>query len=489
LQINTRVWLTALSRALGRRATLDDLPDAELDRLAATGFDWVWLLSVWQTGAAGQRVSASNPEWRREFQETLPDLREEDIAGSGFAITGYTVHAQLGGDDALARLRERLRQRGLRLLLDFVPNHTGLDHPWVETHPEYYVQGSELDLARAPKNYTWIKRKQGDRLLAYGRDPYFPGWPDALQLNYGNPETQQAMIGELLKIAGQCDGVRCDMAMLLLPDVFERTWDIPAQPFWPEATRRVREQVPEFCFMAEVYWDLEWTLQQQGFDYTYDKRLYDRLRERHARPVREHLLAGLDYQDKLARFLENHDEPRAAAVFAPEVHRAAAVITYLSPGLRFFQQGQFQGSKKRVSPHLCRGPIEPVDRALETFYERLLGVLRQPVVREGHWQLLERAPAWEGNWTRDCFVAYAWQGPEKERLIVAVNYAPNQSQCYLRLPFAELSGSPWRMQDQIGGDMFDRDGDDLASFGLYLDLAPWQAHAFLLNRQGGGGRS
>ena len=146
-QINTRVWLTELSKTLGRPAKLDDIPDAELDRLAALGFDWIWLLSVWQTGAAGQRVSRSNAEWRREFKETLPDLSEEDIPGSGFAITGYTVHKRLGGDAALARLRERLRKRGLKLLLDFVPNHTGLDHPWVESHPEYYVSGTELDLA------------------------------------------------------------------------------------------------------------------------------------------------------------------------------------------------------------------------------------------------------------------------------------------------------------------------------------------------------
>jgi hypothetical protein len=80
------------------------------------------------------------------------------------------------------------------------------------------------ELARAAKNYTWVRRKRGDLLLAYGRDPYFPGWPDTLQLNYGNPATQEAMIGELVKIAGQCDGVRYDVAMLVLPDVFERTW-------------------------------------------------------------------------------------------------------------------------------------------------------------------------------------------------------------------------------------------------------------------------
>ena len=136
-QMNTRVWLTELSEKLGRAATLDDIPDAELDRLAELGFDWIWFLSVWQTGFGAQRISRSNAEWRREFQETLPDLREEDIAGSGFAITGYTVHQNLGGDVALARLRERLHKRGLKLLLDFVPNHMGLDHPWIEDHPDY----------------------------------------------------------------------------------------------------------------------------------------------------------------------------------------------------------------------------------------------------------------------------------------------------------------------------------------------------------------
>ena len=198
-------------------------------------------------------------------------------------------------------------------MLDFVPNHMALDHPWVESHPEYFVAGTDVDRAREPQNYVRVTRKKGNLILAYGRDPYFSGWPDTLQLDYSNPDTQEAMTRELLKIAGRCDGVRCDMAMLILPEVFERTWGRRSQPFWPQATARVREKVPGFLFMAEVYWDLEWTLQQQGFDYTYDKRLYDRLREGHARPVREHLHAALDYQVKLARFLENHDEPRAAA--------------------------------------------------------------------------------------------------------------------------------------------------------------------------------
>jgi hypothetical protein len=480
-QINTRLWLTELGRSLNRPATLDDIADAQLDRLSERGFDFVWLLSVWQTGPAGRAISCANPEWRNEFLATLPDLSDADIAGSGFAVAGYTVDRRMGGDEALARLRERLRRRGLRLMLDFVPNHTALDHPWVEEHPEYYVAGSELDLARAPHNYVWTRPKRGDILLAHGRDPYFPGWPDTLQLNYGNPATQEAMIGELSRIAGQCDAVRCDMAMLVLPDVFERTWGIPSQPFWPRATEQVRRQFPDFCFMAEVYWDREWTLQQQGFDYTYDKRLYDRLRGGAARPVREHFFAGLDFQDKLARFLENHDEPRAAATFPPDIHPAAAVVTFLAPGLRFFHDGQFEGRKKRVSPHLCRRPDEPVDAGIEQFYGRLLDVLRRPAVRQGRWQLLECLPAWEGNWTADSFIAFAWDGQGDDRLLVVVNYAPHASQCYVRLPFSDLGGSQWRLEDLLGGARYDRGGDDLATRGLYVDVAGWQPHVFKLS--------
>ena len=437
---------------------------------------------MWRTGPAGQRVSRENHEWRREFEETLPDLREEDIAGSGFAITGYTVHPSLGGDAALARLRERLRQRGLRLMLDFVPNHTALDHPWVEDHPEYYVPGTEADLARAPQNYTWVKRRQGLRLLAHGRDPYFSGWPDTLQLDYSNAATQEAMLGELLRIATQCDGVRCDMAMLVLPDVFERTWGRRAPLFWPKVTRRVREQVPGFRFMAEVYWDLEWTVLQQGFDYAYDKRLYDRLHEGHARPVREHFLAGLDYQNKLARFLENHDEPRAAATFAPDKHRAAAVLTYLSPGLRFFHQGQFEGRRKRISPHLVRAPVEPVDETLGRFYDALLAALRQPSVRDGQWSLLECVPAWEGNWTWDGFISFGWRGQGDQRALVAVNYTPNQGQCYVRVPFEELRGASVRLRDRTSAAVYDRSGDDLLARGLYLDLPGWGYHIFEMSR-------
>ena len=480
-QVNTRVWLTELTQQLGRAATLDDIPNAELDRLADLGFDWIWFLSVWKNSLASRAVSRRNAAWRHEFEETLPDLKEDDIGGSGFAIEDYSAAPALGGNAALKRLRQRLNQRGLRLMLDFVPNHMGLAHPWLHEHADYFIAGTEDDLARAPQNYCRGPETTNDLILAYGRDPYFPGWPDTLQLNYANPALQTAMIGELSKIAGLCDGVRCDMAMLLLPDVFERTWDMGSEPFWNRAIDEVRHQFPQFLLMAEVYWDREWELQQQGFDYTYDKRLYDRLHGGQIQSVREHLLAGLDFQDKLARFLENHDEPRAAATFPLAQHRAAAVVTYLTPGLRFFHQGQFTGRRKRISPHLARRPAETADQELAEFYAKLLEIVRQPAFREGRWQLLECGPAWEGNGTSSSLIAWLWTHNADQRLVV-VNLGSPQAQCRITIPLTELEGHPVLLTDLLSGAKYERTGQELVEQGLFVDLSAWEAHVFELTR-------
>jgi len=226
-------------------------------------------------------------------------------------------------------------------------------------------------------------------------------------------------------------------------------------------------------------------MQQQGFDYAYDKRLYDRLRDGLARPVREHLQAGLDYQDRLARFLENHDEPRAAAVFPWPRHQAAAIVTCFAPGLRFFHQGQLEGAHVRVPVHLRRAPLEARNADVVAFYDRLLAALRtSDAFRNGAWSLIPPQPAWDGNPTWADFISHAWQSPNGNRYVVVVNYSDHQGQCRLRLPFDGLAGLQLRLVDIMGSEVYQRDGNGLVDPGLYIDLGAWRYNVFRLDPDG-----
>ena len=489
-QLNSRVLLAELGRKLGRRASLDDLPDAMIEQAATRGFEWIWPLGVWQTGAAAREISRTRPSLRESYAHDLPDWRDDDVVGSPFAIQAYDVNRDFGGDGALARLRQSLARRHLKLLLDFVPNHVAPDHPWVHEHPEYFIEGTEQDLAEEPQNWGRFQTARGPHILAFGRDPYFPGWPDTIQLNYRHGGLREAMMVELGRVADRCDGVRCDMAMLVQPGIFLRTWGKRAlprdgsppqdQPFWNDVIARIKRRKPDFAFMAEVYWDMEWELQQAGFTFTYDKRLYDRLLERQARPVREHLMATPEFQERSARFMENHDEPRAAAAFhPPSMHMASAVVTYFVPGLRFFHEGQLEGRKAHVSMHLSRRTVEEPDANVMAFYERLLAVLRRLEVHEGSWRNLAARIAWDGNPTWDNFIAGLWE-MGATRLLTVVNFGETQGQCYLPLNVQGIVGRKVILTDLLGGARYERDGTTLASKGLYLDLPPWGRHAFAL---------
>jgi glycosidase len=486
-QINTRVVLAELGAARRGPATLDDLPDSMLDRIAADGFEWVWMLGVWQTGEVGQEISRTNPSLRDAYAHELPGFDEPDIVGSPFAIREYRAHQAFGGDKALARLRSRLAARGLKLVLDFVVNHVAPDHRWAREHPEYFIRGTEEDLAREPMNFTRLRAPDGSEILAYGRDPYFAGWPDTLQLNYQHAGCREAMTLQLLDISERCDGVRCDMAMLVQPEVFDRTWGERATPrdgsapvkapFWQRAIGRVKQKRPDFLLIAEVYWDMEWELQQEGFDYTYDKSLYDRLRGGYGQSVREHLWAVPEFQNHSLRFLENHDEPRAAATFPPHVHRAAAVITFLIPGLRFIHEGQFDGRMVHASMHLLRRHPEASDEQVRAFYAGLVEVLHRPETHDGEWHLWDPAPAWDGNDTWRNFVAFSWVLGNR-LLLTAVNYSTHWGQCYVKIDVAALNGVEYELTDLLGEARYERRGSDMREQGLYLDMPPYGYHVF-----------
>lgn len=479
-QINTRFLLEDTAKKSGFPVTLEDVPDDKIIRLKELGFDWVYMLGVWQTGPCGLEVCRSMPVLRKELQRTMPDLEESDICGSCFAIQSYTANSEFGGNAGLKKFRTRLNKHGLKLMLDFVPNHTALDHPWSQEKPELYVHATESDLENEPQNYVRIKSLGKSIILAHGRDPNYPGWSDTLQLNYGNPSLKKEMIAELFNIAQLCDGVRCDMAMLILPEVFQQTWGISSKPFWPDAILEIKQHYPDFVFMAEVYWGLEGELLKQGFDYTYDKKLYDLLCKRCPGQIRDYLSVDAREQQKAVRFMENHDELRAAVAFPIRVHKAAAILTYLSPCLRFFYQGQFEGSRRKIPVQLRRRPTEPVDFDLQDFYCKLLACLRLPVVRKGFCQFLKPVPAWDGSCTWEGFIPFTWYGVDSQRLLVVVNYADNPGQCYVRIPFEDLRRQNFRLTDLMNGIRYDRSGDELISTGLYLDLPEWGYHVFKL---------
>lgn len=476
-EINTWVWLSELGRKYQRPINLGAVPEPELDAIAAHGFDAVWFMGVWERSPAGIAVANRNQGLLEDFRRALTDFQPEDNVGSPYCVRRYVVDEHLGGPAGLATARGELARRGIKLILDFVPNHVAPDHPWVFEHPEYFVQGNADDARNDPASFV----EAGGQVFACGRDPYFPAWPDVLQLNAFQPGLRQAVIETVAEIAGQCDGIRCDMAMLLLNTIFERTWGAragtrPADDYWTAVIPVIRAKWPEFRFIAEAYWDLEWELQQQGFDHCYDKKLYDRMEHGDAENVRLHLLADSSYQEGMVRFIENHDEPRAAATFPDKKGRAAAVAILTLPGARLLHEGQFAGLKVRLPVFLSRRPAEPIDLDLDAFYERLLKETDRDVFRNGAWRLCERS-GWPDNQSCLNLLAWCWV-KEDERFLIVVNFSAGSSQGRVHLPWDELRGKTWRLNDVLTGESYDRSGDEMRDSGLYVDLKSWKYHLF-----------
>ncbi len=476
-EINTWVWLHELGLKYRRLVDLSTVPEQEWDAIAEYGPDAVWFMGVWERSPAGIEISMRNKGLLEDFRRALPDFSAGDNVGSPYCVRRYVVDHHLGGPKGLAAAWKALARRGIRLILDFVPNHVAPDHPWVSEHPEYFVQGNADDAKSDPASFI----ETGGKVFACGRDPYFPAWPDVLQLNAFHPGLRQVVIETISEIAGQCDGIRCDMAMLMLNSIFERTWGAragakPAADYWREVIPAVKTGHRDFRFIAEAYWDLEWELQQQGFDYCYDKKLYDRMEHGDAENVRLHLCADMAYQERLVRFIENHDELRAAASFSDGKGRAAAVAVFTLTGAKLLHEGQIEGRKVRLPVFLGRRPAEPADQDLASFYARLLKETAHDVYRNGTWRLCERN-GWPDNQSFLNILAWCWAKDDERRLIV-INFAQVTAQARVRLPWDELRGKQWRLTDALSSATYDRSGDEMRDAGLYVDLRPWGYHVF-----------
>ena len=389
-EINTRVWLADLGLQWGRRVTLADVPDEEFRRWSDSHFDAIWLMGVWQPSGYSRELALHDQELTAALTKALPDWKPEDVASSPYSVADYRVDENLGGNEGLARFRDKLKDHSIKLLLDFVPNHTAVEHQWVTTNPDFYVNIPEKVLDRVGRDDYFIT--QENRRIACGRVLQAPSWKDTLQLNYANPNLQQALIDTLQTIALLCDGVRCDTAITGLKEVFCRTWgELGFQmemEFWDRAIAEVKKTSPDFLFIAEIYGEFEWQLQQLGFDFAYDKVLYDRLAGCDIAAAKQHLRAEWDFERKLARFTENHDWPRAADVFGLN-NKAASLLTLCIPGLRIIYEGQPNGWRKQLPVYLIRRPDEKIDCEILAFYQQLLSVIGDPAITAGDFRLLE----------------------------------------------------------------------------------------------------
>ncbi len=428
-EINAAVFLNEESKKAATALTFATVPDSTWDDIEKLKIDAVWFMGVWERSPMAQKMAHNDPS----LKKALPDLKEKDIFGSAYSIHNYVVDSRFGGDKSLAVARKKLKERGIKMILDYVPNHVAIDHVWTEQFPSYFLPASQDELLDFPDDFY----QTPSGIVARGKDPNFPPWSDVVQLNAFSSDLRNAVTETLLKISSMCDGVRCDMAMLMMNDVFHHTWGhraghTPETEYWPPIIAMVKKRHPHFIFIAEVYWHKEKALLEQGFDICYDKNLYDALEETSVHSIRKIVSQDVDYQRHLLRFIENHDEPRAAKLFSAKKHEAAAVIVSTLPGIHLYHDGEFEGRKVKLPVHLARRPVETIDRPISEFYSSLREMLTTTALTKGAWSLLD---------TRESLpfiasshvIAWLWErGTDK--YVVAVNYHKESIRAKVLLP-------------------------------------------------------
>lgn len=363
-------------------SSFDQITDAELAGLTQLGFDAVWMMGVWRISEGARKISK---------------ITSEDFEGSPYAVPTYEINRELGGSGQFARLVKRAHAAGLCVIVDFVSNHMALDSPWITQHPDLFVRSDTR--ARQQSTSQFFLHRSGE-VVAFGRDPYFPPWNDTAQLDYANEALRTRMIEELKRISRYADGVRCDMAMLVLRDCFRRLWYplvpdssfyqmMPAE-FWDQAIAAVKTVNPDFKFIAEAYWDKERELGALGFDLCYEKKLYDGLVAHDLGRVLERLRRDSDALQGSLNFIENHDEPRAASVFGKSDNLAALALMLSIPSSVLIHEGQMEGQHERLPVQRIKSLTEePADLVLRDSYVQLLKLTTDDVFKKGDFELFD----------------------------------------------------------------------------------------------------
>ncbi|MDK9700456.1 MAG: alpha-amylase family glycosyl hydrolase [bacterium] len=465
----------------GRINSLDAIPDTELDRWCTLPLTHIWGMGLWRRSPAGRLIAIAHEGLRRDYFNALPDWKEDDVAGSPYSIQSYEPCECLGSLTSLLRFRHRLAERGLGFILDFVPNHLAIDHPWVKQYPGYFISRGEIEPGQTPPpGWFEVHTTQGVKWLANGRDPYFPAWTDTAQLDFRQIDTREAMIRELLKIAELCDGVRCDMAMLVLNPIFKQTWGgnfdyVPE--FWSQAIDAVRAIKPSFLFLAEAYWGTENRLIELGFDAVYDKDFMDRAVYGNTNELRSTLPERRAWGVRRLRFLENHDEARIASRVPPEQLPVLSALLWMQPGYILWHEGQEYGAKVKLPVQLTRRPVEPVLLEQAAFCTDCGRWLREFPFEYAFSQIIGVNPSGQNDDTYKKMVPILWWAGNR-RLLWIGNLSSVVASGRVPLHISGIAGRTVRLRDIRDNTEYERDGDEMLGIGLFIQLPPDGMHWF-----------
>lgn len=479
LEINTRVWLRKKNLT-----SIKEIPDSQIEEWKDLGFDYIWFMGIWKINKDIVSKYCFEPGLVAAYNEALKDWKKEDVIGSPYAISEYTVNPEIGTEEDLLNLKQRLNSAGIKLIVDFVSNHFSIGSELLKTNKDLFVPADEYFYKNDPLTY-FQSPYDPKEYYAHGRDPLFLAWQDTVQINYFNPNARKFMIDILNKITSLADGVRCDMAMLTLNNIFYNTWigplrkygfEKPEKEFWYEAIASVKIKRPDFVFIAEAYWNLEWQLQLLGFDFTYDKTLLDRLVHNEIQGVKYHLKADEDFQKKSVRFIENHDELRAVANFGKDKSMAAAVVISTIRGMIFYLDGQFEGKKIKLPVQLRREQFEKVDERIQNFYNKLLRITKAQIFRLGSWEQLEPTSVHEKDNTFENIFVWQWIYKNDSRL-VAINFSPSTARCRVKFK-VPLDKMILNLYDELNSVSYERSVQEINEEGLFIELKAFSSHIF-----------
>lgn len=415
LEISTRPYLYYLSQKYKSPIKkLSLIPMEELDFFQNLGFNMIWFMGVWNNGTEGRKFDLNDESRIKHYNQHLPNWSKDDVIGSPYSIYSYDPSPEIGNLEDLKWLKNELNKRSIKLILDFVPNHSSMDAPEIKSHPEYYIRKgrlkSKIKLTEEDNKYIYNgkkiekipkEEKYDKNGFAYGRGLGVKHpWKDVRQYDYSNKELWKFQLNNLKKIAQCCDGIRCDVAWLMISDIFKRcfkTMNDTKEEFWTFAISEIRKIYPNIIFIAEVFgkkWISDFLL-QCGFNFVYDIEPYDILNliKDNNININEFIERNKniekDYLFNTVHFSENHDLITIIEKLEENVNKAnllTAIVCFL-PGIKMFNYGQIFGWKDTLCVQLRRILSYEINNEVFNFYTKVIKILNLDVVKKGKFRI------------------------------------------------------------------------------------------------------